>query len=84
MQYNDKQTDQQLKETPNRRITNVLKEIWDTPNVCEFGMVFEETGPTNTSSKYPLTPHPVSPEIEKIRMWYDPKLVLLTGLQLFH
>ena len=81
--YCDKFANEQDRVTPNRRITNVLKEIWDTSERCELIMVFEETGPTNFVSIETLTRHPIPPDIHRIRVWYYERVALLLGLQLF-
>ncbi len=59
---------------------NYLKEICDTDKSWEWNFVFVKSGPTNTHSKYQLTPHSIKPDIHRIKMWYETDLSLLKGL----
>ena len=61
-------------------MSNYLKEIWDNKDYIEFNFSFTESGPTNTVSYWPLTPHSIPPDIHRIRMWYPPNDSALEGL----
>ena len=64
-------------------MSNYLEKICDNKDNYEFNFVFKETGRTNTVSVNLLTAHPIKPDIQTIRMWYDPRSPLLMGLQFF-
>ncbi len=65
-----------------KSMNNYLCEIQSNENM-EHNFVYNESGPTNKHSMYPMQGHPIPPNIGSFKIWYRPTESWLGGLQLY-